>query len=74
MSLFTKVSLNMRNAKKKITYPQNLYLIDLRKESGISVKKLAEKIGYSRQAVSETIHGHRLGTNIQSALLNIFNK
>jgi DNA transposition AAA+ family ATPase len=63
----------MQKTKKKIQYPENLYLQEMRSDSGISVTKLAEKLHVSRLVVSNTLNGHYKGKNIIPRLLEIFN-
>jgi DNA transposition AAA+ family ATPase len=49
---------------EKIKYPENLYLLELVKESGRKIEHIASKIGTAREIVSRTINGHYKGNNI----------
>ncbi len=63
----------MQVPKKKIKYPQNLPLNEAIKESGRSIQHIADKIGLSREVVSNTVHGHYKGTNICPLIIKELN-
>ncbi len=46
---------------------------NLIKKKGMNVKSLAEKIGYSRIHVSNTIHGHFKSSKVREAIANTLN-
>ena len=60
----------MQDTKENVKYPDNLYLRDLIRASGQSVKYVAVKINVSRQTVSNTINGHYKGENIVPLIEN----
>lgn len=59
----------MQFSKKEIRYPQNLPLKHFLKQSGRSVQHIADKIGVTREVVSNTIHGHYKGENIKPLIM-----
>lgn len=61
-------------AKKKVKFPENLYLKEKQLDSGMSVRHLAKKIGISSVVVSNTIHGHYKGINIVPKLIELLNQ
>lgn len=50
--------------KKPARYPENKYLALEVFKSGMTLKDLAQKIGYSREAVNNVVNGHYKGTRI----------
>lgn len=59
-----KCNNNMKRTKKKRRYPENLALKGQIAMSGETVGYWADKIGYSREVVSNTINGNYKGENI----------
>jgi DNA transposition AAA+ family ATPase len=49
---------------KKAKYPQNIEMKVSVIRSGLSITDLANKIGVSRQVLSNTLNGHYKGVNI----------
>lgn len=64
----------MELPNKKPKYPQNLPLKKMVQASGRPIKEIAEKIGYSRVALSLTVNGHYKGDNIVPKLKKEINK
>ena len=54
----------MDNARKNVKYPENLPLKVEVVKSGRTIKELAEKIGYSRIILQQTVNGHYKGVNV----------
>lgn len=55
--------------EKPVKYPENLYLKQLQKESGKTVRHIAKKVGVTERIISMTIHGHYKGLNIVPRIL-----
>ncbi|RQO78077.1 hypothetical protein DBR40_09005 [Pedobacter sp. KBW01] len=63
----------MEQTKPKVDYPENLYLREAVKQSGISITHLAKKLGFSRKVVSDTVNGKYKGSNIIPSLKELLN-
>lgn len=59
-----KQIMTISKSPRTVRFPENLKWRNKLFEAGITVSSMAEEIGISREALSNTLNGHKKGVNI----------